>query len=140
LARPQWGCEAYASARIPRALYAHLDHDLSGKTSPSTGRHPLPPIDGFAARLGQWGIDAQVHVIAYDQGSGAYAARLWWLLRWLGHARVAVLDGGFAAWQEEKLPLDTASPSDSRAQAQRARPPRSFDPRPDPEMVVSTSE
>src|SRR6185437_9459701 len=140
LGRPQWGREAYASARIPHALYAHLDHDLSGKTSPSTGRHPLPAIDDLADRLGRWGIDAQVHVVAYDQGAGAYAARLWWLLRWLGHTRVAVLDGGLTAWQEEKLPLDTAPLADSRAQAQRERPPRRFDPRPDPEMVVSTGE
>ena len=136
LARPHWGREAYASARIPHALYAHLDHDLSGKTSPSTGRHPLPAIDDLAARLGQWGIDAQVHVVAYDQGSGAYAARLWWLLRWLGHTRVAVLDGGLAAWQEEKLPLDTARIS----QALAGRPARRFEPRPDADMVVSTSE
>ena len=140
LARPQWGREAYASARIPHAQYAHLDHDLSGNVDPSTGRHPLPVLDEIAARLGQWGIDAQVQVIAYDQGPGAYAARLWWLLRWLGHTRVAVLDGGMAAWQEEKLPLDTARVPDSRAQPQRERPPRRFDPRPDPEMVVRTVE
>jgi thiosulfate/3-mercaptopyruvate sulfurtransferase len=139
LGRPEWGRDAHASARIPHALYAHLDHDLSGKTSASTGRHPLPPLDEMAARLGRWGIDAQVHVVAYDQSSGAYAARLWWLLRWLGHTRVAVLDGGFASWQEERLPLDT-TPLDSQAQAQRERPPRRFDPRPDAEMVVSTTE
>lgn len=135
LARPQWGREAYASARIPHALYAHLDHDLSGKIAPSTGRHPLPPIDEMAARLGKWGIDAQVQVVAYDQGSGAHAARLWWLLRWLGHTRVAVLDGGLAAWQEERLPLDATPLSDSRE-----RPGRHFDPRPDPEMMVSTTQ
>ena len=136
LARPQWGREAYASARIPHALYAHLDHDLSAKASPSTGRHPLPAVDELAARLGQWGIDPPVHVVAYDQGSGAYAARLWWLLRWLGHTRVAVLDGGLAAWQDEKLPLDVTPAS----QAPVGRPARRFDPRPDAEMVVSTTE
>jgi thiosulfate/3-mercaptopyruvate sulfurtransferase len=139
LMRPQWGLEAYASARIPHALYAHLDHDLSGKTSASTGRHPLPPVDDIAARLGQWGIDAQVQVVAYDQGSGAYAARLWWLLRWLGHTRVAVLDGGLTAWQEERLPLDTAPLSNAAAQVQPGRPARRFAPRPDEEMVVSTT-
>jgi thiosulfate/3-mercaptopyruvate sulfurtransferase len=140
LARPQWGREAYASARIPHAQYAHLDQDLSGRVDPSTGRHPLPVLDEITARLEQWGIERQVQVIAYDQGPGAYAARLWWLLRWLGHTRVAVLDGGLAAWQEEKLPLDTAPMADSRPQAQRERPPRRFDPRPDPEMVASTAE
>ena len=140
LMRPQWGHEAYAAARIPHALYAHLDHDLSGKTSAATGRHPLPPVDDIAARLGAWGIDSQVQVVAYDQGSGAHAARLWWLLRWLGHSKVAVLDGGFAAWQEERLPLDTAPLIDAAAQVQPGRPARRFDARPDDEMVVSTAE
>ncbi|HUA24221.1 MAG TPA: sulfurtransferase [Steroidobacteraceae bacterium] len=137
LGRPEWGREAYASARIPRALYAHLDHDLSGKVSASTGRHPLPPVEEMAERLGRWGIDAQMQVVAYDQSSGAYAARLWWLLRWLGHTRVAVLDGGFAAWQEERLPLAT-QPSESAAR--RDRPARRFEPRPDAEMVVTTTQ
>jgi thiosulfate/3-mercaptopyruvate sulfurtransferase len=137
LGRPEWGREAYASARIPHALYAHLNHDLSGKVSAATGRHPLPPVEEMAARLGRWGIDAQVQVVAYDQGSGAHAARLWWLLRWLGHTKVAVLDGGFAGWQEERLPLET-SPMEARAE--RERPARRFDPHPDAEMVVSTTE
>ena len=140
LARPKWGPEAYAGARIPHALYAHLDHDLSGKMSATTGRHPLPPADELAARLGRWGIDAQVQVVAYDQSSGAYAARLWWLLRWLGHTRVAVLDGGLAAWQEEKLPLERTPPPQSQAGAAPVRPPRRFEPRPDGEMVMSTGE
>lgn len=140
LARPQWGSEAYAAARIPHALYAHLDRDLSGPPSPATGRHPLPEVSELAARLGRWGVDAQVQVVAYDQGSGAYAARLWWLLRWLGHARVAVLDGGMSAWQQEKLPLDTRPIAESRDVAQSARTPRQFEPRPDPAMVVSTTE
>jgi len=137
LGRPEWGREAYASARIPHALYAHLDHDLSGRVSASTGRHPLPPVDEMAERLGRWGIDSQVQVVAYDQGSGAYAARLWWLLRWLGHTRAAVLDGGFAAWQEERLPLETA-PLESRAQRERLS--RRFEPHPDADMVVSTTQ
>ena len=140
LMRPQWGREAYAAARIPHALYAHLDHDLSGKTSAATGRHPLPPVNDIAARLGEWGIDAQVQVVAYDQGSSAHAARLWWLLRWLGHAKVAVLDGGLAAWQEERLPLDTTPLLDAAAQVQPGRLARRFDPRPDDEMVVGTTE
>jgi thiosulfate/3-mercaptopyruvate sulfurtransferase len=137
LGRPQWGREAYASARIPHALYAHLDHDLSGKVSASTGRHPLPPVDEMAERLGRWGIDGQVQVVAYDQGSGAYAARLWWLLRWLGHGRAAVLDGGFTAWQEERLPIETTPPE---SPAQRERPARHFEPHADADMVVSTTQ
>jgi thiosulfate/3-mercaptopyruvate sulfurtransferase len=137
LGRPEWGREAYASARIPHALYAHLDHDLSGKVSASTGRHPLPAVDEMAERLGRWGIDAQVQVIAYDQGSGAYAARLWWLLRWLGHTRAAVLDGGFAAWQEERLPLETTR---VESPPRRERPARHFEPHADADMVVSTTQ
>ncbi len=148
LARPQWGREAYASGRIPRALYAHLDHDLSGTPSPSTGRHPLPPVEEMAARLGQWGIDAQVQVVAYDQSAGAYAARLWWLLRWLGHAKVAVLDGGLASWQAEGLPLDSTpvpvlqpdAQADSQGRGHPGGNARRFDPRPDAEMVVGTPE
>jgi thiosulfate/3-mercaptopyruvate sulfurtransferase len=140
LARPEWGREGYAAARIPHALYAHLDRDLSGPLSPSKGRHPLPEVSALAARLGDWGIDAQVQVVAYDQGPGAYAARLWWLLRWLGHARVAVLDGGLSAWQQEKLPLETTPLADSRAEAHAAAAARRFDPRPDEAMRVSTSE
>lgn len=148
LARPQWGREAYASGRIPRALYAHLDQDLSGKLSASTGRHPLPRVEEMAARLGQWGIDAQVQVVAYDQSAGAYAARLWWLLRWLGHTKVAVLDGGLAAWQAEGLPLDKTplpdaqadSQGDSQSRTRAGGSPRRFDPRPDAQMVVDTPE
>jgi len=137
LARPRWGSEAYAAARIPHSLYAHLDRDLSGPLSPARGRHPLPEASALAARLGLWGVDPQVQVVAYDQGPGAYAARLWWLLRWLGHARVAVLDGGMSAWQQEKLPLDTTPIAESRAEA---RPARHFESRPDEAMVVSTAE
>jgi thiosulfate/3-mercaptopyruvate sulfurtransferase len=136
LARPQWGREAYAAARIPGALYAHLEHDLSGALSAATGRHPLPEANELAARFGRWGIDGKVQVVAYDQGPGAYAARLWWLLRWLGHARAAVLDGGLGAWQQEKLPLETTAPSEART----ARASRRFEPSPDGERVVSTTE
>jgi thiosulfate/3-mercaptopyruvate sulfurtransferase len=140
LARPQWGSEAYAASRIPHALYAHLDRDLSGPTSPATGRHPLPEPGELAAWLGRSGVDAQVQVVAYDQGPGAYAARLWWLLRWLGHTRVAVLDGGLSAWQQEKLPLETGAGAASGAEARAARATRGFEPRPDETMVVSAAE
>ncbi len=73
------------------------------------GRHPLPAIAALTATLARWGIDKEVQVVAYDQGAGAYAARLWWLLRWLGHRRVAVLDGGFAAWERAGLPIEAAA-------------------------------
>ncbi len=131
LARPDWGANAYAHGHIPGALYANLDGDLSGPVTPTSGRHPLPPADEFAAKLGAWGIDDEVQVIAYDQGNGAYAARLWWLLRWAGHGAVAVLNGGFAAWQRAGLPV---------SQQSGVRQPRRFVPGPSGSAVVSTPE
>jgi len=109
LARPEWGALAWAAGHIPNALYAHLDRDLSGARTALTGRHPLPAIAALSATFGRWGIDKEVQVVAYDQGVGAYAARLWWLLRWLGHEQAAVLDGGIGAWERAGLPLDTAA-------------------------------
>ncbi len=129
LARPDWGEQAFAAGHIPGALYAHLDRDLSGPRTPDSGRHPLPDPGALADAFGRFGIDAAVQVVAYDQGPGAYAARLWWLLRWLGHSRVAVLDGGFAAWERARLPVSTAP---------AARPARRFAARPSPGWVVTT--
>ncbi|HEV2287176.1 MAG TPA: rhodanese-like domain-containing protein, partial [Steroidobacteraceae bacterium] len=103
LARPEWGAQAFAAAHIPGALYAHLDRDLSGPRTAASGRHPLPDPAALAATFSRFGIDARVQVVACDQGPGAYAARLWWLLRWLGHEQVAVLDGGFGAWERAGL-------------------------------------
>ncbi len=93
------GERAYLTGHIPGAVYAHLERDLSdlGKTS-GGGRHPLPDATALCARLGRWGIDPQTQVVAYDGADGAYAARLWWLLRSLRHDKVAVLDGGLTAW------------------------------------------
>ena len=109
LARRDWGAQAFAAGHIPRALYAHLERDLSGPVTPQSGRHPLPAVATLAATLGRFGIARTMQVVAYDQGSGAFAARLWWLLRWLGHTSVAVLDGGFAAWERAGLPLSDAA-------------------------------
>jgi thiosulfate/3-mercaptopyruvate sulfurtransferase len=130
LSRPQWGEQAYAAGHIPCARYAHLDRDLSGEHTPSTGRHPLPAPAALAASFGGFGIADATQVVAYDQGPGAYAARLWWLLRWLGHRQVAVLNGGFAAWERAGLPV-------SRAPATVV--PARFNPRPADDMVVSTA-
>jgi len=107
LTRPDWGAAAYAAGHIPGAVHAHLDHDLSGPVTPRSGRHPLPSRDAFAATLGRLGVDRSAQVVAYDQANGAHASRLWWLLRWMGHSRVAVLNGGFAAWQQAGLPVST---------------------------------
>ena len=131
LTRPGWGAASYAEGHIPNAIYAHLDRDLSSPITPTSGRHPLPEMETFVATLGRWGIDAGVQVIAYDQGNGAYAARLWWLLRWVGHVRVAVLNGGFAAWQQAGLPV---------SQQPQTRQPRRFDARPPQTGVVTTVE
>lgn len=131
LARPAWGEAAYAAGHVPSALYAHLDRELSGPISPTTGRHPLPSAERLTETFGRWGIDASVQVVAYDQGNGAYASRLWWLLRWAGHQKVAVLNGGFAAWQQAGLPTETSVAK---------RHPRQFTFRAGDEQAVSTAE
>src|SRR5579862_3068632 len=130
LSRPDWGEQLFASGHIPGALYAHLDRDLAAPHTAASGRHPLPSVAALEKTFGRFGIDAAVQVVAYDQGPGSFAARLWWLLRWLGHERVAVLDGGFAAWQEAGLPLSTE---------RTVRAARSFRARPTHEDVVTTA-
>lgn len=132
LTDPPAGRAAYDKGHIPGARYAHLDDDLARQPSAHEGRHPLPDPQRFAATLGRWGIDDRCAVIAYDEGSGAIAARLWWLLRWLGHSRAAVLDGGFAAWQSAGRPLEQREPSVA---------PRHYEPRrPAADAVVTTRE
>src|SRR6185295_19531909 len=90
LGNPAWGESEYALGHIPGASYLHLDRDLSSPITSTSGRHPLPDPDAFARRLGALGVDASRQIVAYDQGNGAYAARLWWLARWIGLTRVAV--------------------------------------------------
>jgi thiosulfate/3-mercaptopyruvate sulfurtransferase len=92
------GRRAYSEAHVPGARFLHLDDDLSGPRTGRNGRHPLPDAQALAIRLGELGIGNETQVVAYDASGGCYAARLWWLLRWLGHAHVAVLDGGWQAW------------------------------------------
>ena len=101
----QAGEAAYAKSHLPGARFAHIDRDLSGKTTGRNGRHPLPTPEAAAEVLGRLGIDGTRQVVAYDQGDGMYASRLWWMLRWLGHDKAAVLDGGFAKWQREGRPV-----------------------------------
>ena len=98
LADPTAGERAFADGHLPGAVYAHLDRDLSGAKSGRNGRHPLPERRALTERAGAWGIAADVQVVCYDAQGMPYAARAWWLLRWLGHEAVAVLDGGVAAW------------------------------------------
>jgi len=98
LADARAGEEAFLAGHIPGAVYAHLDRELADRSKLERGRHPLPDAPDFCARLGRWGVSPDSQVIVYDAADGAYAARLWWMLRLLGHTAVAVLDGGFAAW------------------------------------------
>ena len=93
------GRRAYEASHIEGARYAHLDDDLSSPVTPQSGRHPLPDPHRLAAKLGEWGIDNSKQVVVYDDSFGAMASRLWWLLRWLGHDAVALLDCGLARWQ-----------------------------------------
>ena len=100
LADPDAGEARFAAAHIPGAVYLHLDRDLAGPVSPGrTGRHPLPDRDAFRETLRAHGVADDTQVVAYDDAGGMFAARCWWMVRWAGHARAAVLDGGFQAWQ-----------------------------------------
>lgn len=133
LADPAWGRQAYLDGHIPGALYAHLDSDLSGPVVPwMTGRHPLPPVDFQQRVFSAWGIDEKVQVVAYDDAGGALAAvRAWWMLRALGHHRVAVLDGGFAAWIGAGRALRGG---------QELRPARVFTPQPRGGLAVDAAQ
>jgi thiosulfate/3-mercaptopyruvate sulfurtransferase len=99
-----WGRVQYLASHIPGAVHANLNDDLAGPRTGRNGRHPLPTLDALVATLGRWGITSNTQVVAYDQDSGMYASRLWWLLRYAGHVAVAVLDGGWAAWIREGRP------------------------------------
>ena len=122
----------YLDGHVPGAVYADMDHDLSGPVTSDSGRHPLPNPDDFRRRLESWGIGNGTRVVAYDYGNGSLAVRLWWMLRfWLGHERVAVLDGGMAAWQAASAPLETAEP---------VYPPARFAATVDESMIATTDE
>ncbi len=111
LANPEAGAQAYSQSHIPGARFMHLDRDLSAAPDGRNGRHPLPEAMAFAAKLSAAGVDASSQVIAYDASGGMFASRLWWMLRWLGHARVAVLDGGWTQWLADKQPVSADVPS-----------------------------
>jgi len=123
LAAPEAGRAAYLHSRIPGARYADLNLDLSARPDGATGRHPLPKAADFAGLLRRLGVVAASELVAYDAGNGAFAARFWWLARWAGHPRVAVLDGGFAAWVTDGGALETGAPVVPAADAPTADAP-----------------
>ena len=131
LADPDWGSREYLARHIPGAMYAHLERDLSGAVSGTNGRHPLPAPDALARTFGVLGITDGVQVVAYDQDNAQFASRLWWLLRWMGHENVAVLDGGFAKWIGEQRPTSTE---------REARPGRVFSGTPRASMIADVEE
>lgn len=116
LTDPEAGRRAYQHSHIPGARYAHLDDDLSSPISPTTGRHPLPDAQLLANKLGLWGVDSTKQIVVYDDSFGSMAVRMWWLLRWLGHDAVALLDGGLPMWMRQKLPIDSGQPEITPAQ------------------------
>jgi thiosulfate/3-mercaptopyruvate sulfurtransferase len=115
LAQPEAGERQYREAHIPGARFANLDRDLSSPTTGKNGRHPLPDAKAFGAWLGSQGVRNGDQVVCYDAANGAVAARLWWLLRWLGHEAVAVLDGGLAKWTAEGRPVNAEIPQPKAA-------------------------
>lgn len=110
LTDPEAGHRAYLHGHIPGARYAHLDDDLSSPITPTSGRHPLPSPQLLSEKLGLWGVDNTRQVVVYDDSFGSMAVRMWWLLRWLGHDAVALLDGGIPMWMRQKLPVTTDLP------------------------------
>jgi thiosulfate/3-mercaptopyruvate sulfurtransferase len=105
------GRRQYDAGHIPGAHFLSVETDLSGPKTGRTGRHPLPSVEAFAATLSALGVDGSKQVVAYDQSASTYSARLWWMLRWVGHRHVAVLDGGLDAWVRAGNPVDTAVPA-----------------------------
>jgi thiosulfate/3-mercaptopyruvate sulfurtransferase len=130
---PEYGQRSYAEGHIAGARFADLERDLSGPVSKGkTGRHPLPDAQMLVQRLQAWGINADSEVVLYDDGPGAFAARGWWLLAWLGKREgVFILDGGLKAWHAAGLPLSLDAPD---------RTPGAFSGQPDPSLLLSAGQ
>jgi thiosulfate/3-mercaptopyruvate sulfurtransferase len=118
LANDAWGQEQYAAGHIPGAVYASLNADLSGPRTGTNGRHPMPSDDALVATIRRLGITNDTQVVVYDQDSGLYAGRLWWLLRYAGHRAVALLDGGFTKWTAEGRPVRAGAETRPRSSFQ----------------------
>jgi thiosulfate/3-mercaptopyruvate sulfurtransferase len=133
LSKPDWGFDNYKINHIPGALYAHLDNDLSGVKTSKTGRHPLPDQNVFLEKLNQWGINRNSQVVVYDTSGGAFAARLWWMLKNYGHLQTAVLVGGLQKWMRDGYPVSAGVEKPKRSVIP-------FIPAIDQTHVVTTSE
>jgi thiosulfate/3-mercaptopyruvate sulfurtransferase len=131
LSKPQAGRTAFLGAHIPGARFADLNTDLAGPVTARSGRHPLPPAEAFAQRLGWLNVGNDSQVVAYDEANGSFAARAWWMLRWLGHSEVAVLEGGFQAWVAAGGALQAGDPPVGT---------RHFTPRVDASAVLSAEQ
>ena len=122
LLRPEAAEQAYADGHIAGAVYAHLERDLSSPKTAHSGRHPLPDPDRLAELFRRWGIGADTQAVAYDANGGQYAGRLWWLARWLGHEKVALLDGGWQAALEASLMMEARESTPPRGRFERTQP------------------
>ncbi|GGO09355.1 sulfurtransferase [Saccharibacillus kuerlensis] len=131
LGQPEAGRQAYEQEHIPGAIYMDLKEDLSAPAGDHGGRHPLPDPEEFAARLSKLGIGSETRVVAYDDEGGMNAARLWWMLRWMGHDNVAVLDGGFSQWKKAGFPVNDT---------QAVRVPAAFTPNVQPHLLTDVNE
>ena len=127
----QWGRQQYEKAHVPGSVYASLNEDLAGPRTGVNGRHPLPSVDALAATFSRLGIANGAQVVVYDQDAGLHASRLWWSLKYLGHPAVALLDGGWAKWIAEKLPV---------AAGNESRTATAFIPAARPEMRVAIED
>jgi thiosulfate/3-mercaptopyruvate sulfurtransferase len=125
------GLRLYLEGHIPGAVFADLDKDMAAPVQSDTGRHPLPDPEAFANCLGRLGISRETRVVAYDQASGALAARFWWMLRWLGHDNVSLLDGGMARWLELGLALESGQVECAATE---------FDAEPNMALVLTTAD
>ena len=131
LGNPKAGRESWLEAHIPGAVYADLDNDLSAPVTSESGRHPLPGPATASETFSRLGIGTDTNVVVYDAGPGAFAARAWWMLHWLGHQQVAVLDGGFAAWRAQGYSVESGEVTVE---------PSRFDGVPCRELVLTTEE
>lgn len=131
LRRPEAGRADYLGMHLPGAVFADIERDLSAPKTGRNGRHPLPDVSAMAAAFGRLGVGDETTVVAYDRSGGMYAARLWWMLRHLGHRRVALLDGGLDAWRDTGHDVHAGGVTPS---------PRAFTPRPRPEFAAAVAE